>query len=61
MPLCLGVSQILEKEFVLTLDDRHDGALLDGRRALKTISIDTTKELSSKVHGIKGIGCLIVV
>ena len=30
----------------LTLDDGHDGALLDGRRALETVGVDSTEELS---------------
>jgi hypothetical protein len=45
----------------LTLDDGHDGALLDGRGALETVGVDTTEELSLEVHGIEGIGGLIVV
>ena len=45
----------------LTLDDGHDGALLDSRRALETIGVDTTKELGLQVHRVKGVGRLIVV
>ena len=37
----------------LTLDDGHDGALLDGRRALETVGVDTTEELSLQVHGVE--------
>ena len=45
----------------LTLDDGHDGALLDGRRALETIGVDSTEELSLQVHVIERVGDLIVV
>lgn len=45
----------------LTLDDGHDGALLDSRGALETVGVDTTEELSLEVHGIEGVGGLIVV
>jgi hypothetical protein len=45
----------------LTLDDGHDGALLDGRRALETVGVDTAEELSLQVHVVEGVGGLIVV
>jgi hypothetical protein len=45
----------------LTLDDGHDGALLDGRRALETVGVNTTEELSLQVHVVEGVGGLIVV
>jgi hypothetical protein len=45
----------------LTLDDGHDGALLDGRGALETVGVDTTEELSLEVHGIERVGGLVVV
>lgn len=45
----------------LTLDDGHDGALLDSRRALETVGVDTTEELGLQVHVVEGVGCLIVV
>lgn len=44
-----------------TLDDGHDGALLDGRRTLETVGVDSTEELSLEVHRIEGVGGLIVV
>lgn len=45
----------------LTLDDGHDGALLDGRGTLKTVGVDTTEELCLEVHRVEGVGGLIVV
>jgi hypothetical protein len=45
----------------LTLDDGHNGALLDGRRTLETVSVDTTEQLALEVHGIEAVGGLIVV
>jgi hypothetical protein len=45
----------------LTLDDGHDGALLDGRRALETVGVDTAEQLSLQVHVVEGVGDLIVV
>jgi hypothetical protein len=45
----------------LTLDDGHDGALLDSRRALETVGVDTTEELGLQVHVVEGVGGLIVV
>lgn len=35
------VTHLVEKRYFLTLDDGHDGALLDSRGALETISVDT--------------------
>ena len=45
----------------LTLDDGHDGALLDRRRALETVGVDSTEELGLQVHVVEGVGDLIVV
>jgi hypothetical protein len=45
----------------LTLDDGHDGALLDSRGTLETVGVDTTEELSLQVHVVEGVGGLIVV
>lgn len=45
----------------LTLDDGDDGALLDGGRALETVGVDSTEELSLEVHGIERVGDLVVV
>ena len=45
----------------LTLDDGHDGTLLDGRRALETVGVDTAEQLSLQVHIVEGVGDLIVV
>lgn len=44
-----------------TLDDGHDGALLDSRRALETVGVDTTEKLGLQLHRIEGVGGLIVV
>lgn len=46
---------------MLTLDNGHDGTLLDGRRALETVGVDTTQKLGLQVHGIEAVGRLIVV
>jgi hypothetical protein len=45
----------------LTLDDGHDGALLDSRRALETVGVDSAKELGLQLHAVEGVGGLIVV
>ena len=45
----------------LTLDDWHDGTLLDGRRPLKTICVDSAQELALEFHSIEAVGSLIVV
>jgi hypothetical protein len=50
-----------EADGKLTLDDGHDGALLDGRRALEAIGVDTAKELGLQVHSVKRVGGLVVV
>jgi hypothetical protein len=44
-----------------TLDDGHDSALLDSRRTLETVGVDTTEKLRLQVHGVKGVGDFIVV
>jgi len=46
---------------IVALDDGHDGALLDSRRALETVSVNSTEELSAEVHLIEGVDGLIVV
>jgi hypothetical protein len=46
---------------LLTLDDGHDGALLDGGGPLKTVGVHSAKELSFEVHVVEGVRCLIVV
>lgn len=46
---------------LLTLDNGHDGALLDGRGALETVGVDSAKELCLEVHVIEGVRGLIVV
>jgi hypothetical protein len=45
----------------LTLNDWHDGALLNSRRSLETVSIDTTKKLWLQIHRVEGVCGLIVV
>ena len=45
----------------LTLDDGHDGALLDSRRTFETVSVDTAEQFALQVHGIEAVGGLIVV
>jgi hypothetical protein len=45
----------------LTLDDGHDGTLLDGRRALETVGVDATEELSLEFHAVERVGGLVVV
>ena len=44
-----------------TLDHRHDGALLDGRRALEAVGVDSAQELALEIHSIEAVGGLIVV
>jgi len=44
-----------------TLDNGHDGTLLDGRRALETVGVDAAEELRLEVHLIERIDGLIVV
>lgn len=45
----------------LTLDNGHDGALLDGGGALETVGVDSTEELGLQVHRVERVGRLIVV
>ena len=45
----------------LTLDDWHNGALLDSRWTLETVGVHTTEKLWLQVHGIEGVDGLIVV
>jgi hypothetical protein len=45
----------------LTLDDGHDGALLDGRGALEAVGVDASQELGLEVHAIERVGGFIVV
>lgn len=45
----------------LTVDDGHDGTLLDGGGALETVGVDSAKELGLEVHGVERVGDLIVV
>lgn len=44
-----------------TLDNGHDGALLDSRRTLETVGVDATEELALQLHSIEAVGGLIVV
>jgi hypothetical protein len=44
-----------------TLDDGHDGAHLDSRRALETVSVDAAKQLRLEVHLVERVDGLIVV
>ena len=46
---------------LLTLDDGHDGTLLDGGGALETVGVDSTEELRLQVHVVEGVGDFIVV
>lgn len=57
--LCVKDSRV--EHIVLTLDDWHDSALLDSRWALETVGVDSAEELALEVHGIEGVGGLIVV
>lgn len=45
----------------LTLDDGHDGTLLDSGRALETVGVDSAEELSLQGHVVEAVGSLIVV
>jgi hypothetical protein len=47
------VKEQTESSEKLTLDDGHDGALLDSRGALETVGVDTTEELGLEVHGVE--------
>lgn len=51
----------MKRKSVHTLDDGHDGALLNGGGAFETIGVDSTEELALEVHRIEGVGGLIVV
>lgn len=44
-----------------TLDDGHDSALLDSRRALEAIGVDTAKELGLQVHLVERVDGLVIV
>ena len=57
---CLNLIESREL-YLHTLDHWHNGALLDGRRALETVGIDSAKELALEVHGIETVGGFIVV
>jgi hypothetical protein len=45
----------------LTLDNGHDGTLLDSRGTLETVGVNTTEELRTEVHLIERVDSLIVV
>jgi len=51
----------MNSTIVLTLDDRHDGALLNSRRSLETVGIDTAKKFGLQIHRVKGVCGLIIV
>jgi hypothetical protein len=51
----------VDSTIVLTLNDRHDSALLNSRRSLETVGIDTAKKLGLQIHRVKGVCGLIVV
>lgn len=38
-----------------TLDTWEDGALLDGGRTLKTVSIDTTEKVLAELHFVEAL------
>ena len=62
MLLAEGVLQMLLKLCPRhTLDYGHDGSLLNGRRSLKTVGVDSAQELVFELHGIEAVGGLIVV
>ena len=61
LPLCWWCSGGCVCVGKLTLDDGHDGTLLNSRGALKTVGVDTTEELGLQVHVVEGVGDLIVV
>ena len=44
----------IKEENACYLDDLLDGSLLDGRRFLKAISVDTSQEVLSDAHGVEG-------
>lgn len=39
----------------MSLDDRDDGSLLDSRRSLKTVGVDSSEELGLKVHVVEAM------
>jgi hypothetical protein len=45
----------------LTLDDGHNGTLLNSRGTFETIGVDTAEQLALQVHGVERVGDLIVV
>jgi hypothetical protein len=45
----------------LTLDDRHDGALLNSRWSFETVGVDSTEKLCLEVHRVERVDGLIVV
>ena len=45
----------------LTSNAGYDGSLLDSRRLLKTVGVDTTEELFSQVHLVEVIGNLVPI
>lgn len=53
--------QPCEFSMLHTLDNWHDGTLLDRRRALETVGVDSAQELGLQGHGIEAVGGLIVV
>lgn len=55
------LSQIWLCVALLTLDDWHDGTLLNSRWALETVSVNSTEKLWLEVHGVEGVDSLIVV
>lgn len=59
------VSKILQMHMysttALTLNDWHDGALLDGRGSLETVGIHTTKKFGLQIHRVEGVCGFIVV
>lgn len=50
-----------DKKEDITSEARDDGTLLDSRRFLKTISINTTEKILTQVHLIEVIGNLVPI
>ena len=46
---------------VHTLDNWHDGSLLDSGRSLEAICIDSAQEFALEVHSIEAVSNLIIV
>lgn len=44
-----------------TLDNGHNGTLLNSRRALETVGVDAAKQLRLEVHLVERVDGLIVV